>query len=350
MERVWDHLISGDLAQEINSGIMSFDTDSTRLQEQLQVAYEHFSRTAPNKRLLDSQDGKIFVGGLSWYTTADSMRQYFQRFGDVAEAIVMRHPTAKTSRGFGFVTFKNPDCVHHVLQIKDHHLDGKKVDPQPANKEISPARSVNNIDRKVFIGGVSKEATLEDVKSYFNENFGQVEDAVLKHDYQRDQHRGFGFVTFKNGIVAEHVCRARFHTIKGKTLECKRAQRKEFVDQTKSMISMLADYLYKLPPEELATATAAFMCHQQAQLGSRKLRNMMPTMFANNMPASAPPPPLLGAGHRTTVGSMHVADDTTTSSSSARSSPVNLPNIIPQFAYFDGGVGTLPMNVYSRVV
>jgi hypothetical protein len=46
--------------------------------------------------------------------------------------------------------------INRVLTVKDHFLDGKKIDPQVAIRHISPARSVNNICRKVFIGGVSQ--------------------------------------------------------------------------------------------------------------------------------------------------------------------------------------------------
>lgn len=53
---------------------------------------------------------------------------------------------------FRFVTFYNPADIDKVLEVKEHFLDGKKIDPQRAIKSISPARSVHNIYKKLFLG------------------------------------------------------------------------------------------------------------------------------------------------------------------------------------------------------
>ena len=81
----------------------------------------------------------MFVGGLSWQTTEETMKEYFGKFGTVSEAMVMRDPTTKHSRGFGFVTFSDTDAVEKVTQFGIHNLDGKKIDPKVAfPKESTP--------------------------------------------------------------------------------------------------------------------------------------------------------------------------------------------------------------------
>jgi hypothetical protein len=42
---------------------------------------------------------KIFVGGLSFETTDEKLKQYFSNFGPVNDAVVMRDPNTKRSRG-----------------------------------------------------------------------------------------------------------------------------------------------------------------------------------------------------------------------------------------------------------
>jgi RNA-binding protein Musashi len=76
--------------------------------------------------------GKMFVGGLSWQTFSDGLREYFSKYGDIKECVVMRDPVTKKSRGFGFVTFTDPDSVQGVLNAKPHILDSKTVDPKKA--------------------------------------------------------------------------------------------------------------------------------------------------------------------------------------------------------------------------
>ena len=81
----------------------------------------------------------MFVGGLSWQTTEETMKEYFGKFGAVVEAMVMRDPGTKHSRGFGFVTFADTESVEKVTQFGVHNLDGKKIDPKVAfPKESTP--------------------------------------------------------------------------------------------------------------------------------------------------------------------------------------------------------------------
>ena len=70
---------------------------------------------------------KMFIGGLSWQTAPEGLREYFSKFGDITEVMVMKDPTTRRSRGFGFVTFADPSSVDKVLTNGPHELDGKKV-------------------------------------------------------------------------------------------------------------------------------------------------------------------------------------------------------------------------------
>ncbi|GLD47017.1 RNA-binding protein Musashi homolog 2 isoform X1, partial [Lates japonicus] len=82
---------------------------------------------ATSGNLNDSQHdpGKMFIGGLSWQTSPDSLRDYFSKFGEIRECMVMRDPTTKRSRGFGFATFTDAASVDKVLAQQHHELDSK---------------------------------------------------------------------------------------------------------------------------------------------------------------------------------------------------------------------------------
>ncbi|KAK3861137.1 hypothetical protein Pcinc_032863 [Petrolisthes cinctipes] len=173
----------------------------------------------------DPAPNKMFVGGLSWQTTPDKLREYFGSYGTVRDVLIMKDPVTQRSRGFGFITFGDAASVEKVISAGNHVLDGKKIDPKHATPKN---KGRTNRTKKIFVGGVSQDTSAEEVKAYFS-SFGKVEEAVMLMDNQTKRHRGFGFVTFECEDVVERVCDIHFHTIKNKKVECKKAQPKEAV-------------------------------------------------------------------------------------------------------------------------
>ena len=70
---------------------------------------------------------KMFVGGLSLNTSDDSLRDYFIKWGEISDTVVMKEPGTKRSRGFGFVTYVSSKSVDECLQDKPHIVDDKEV-------------------------------------------------------------------------------------------------------------------------------------------------------------------------------------------------------------------------------
>jgi RNA recognition motif. (a.k.a. RRM, RBD, or RNP domain) len=74
----------------------------------------------------ESQDGKLFVGGISWETTNETLSQYFSRFGQVSDAHVAQDRQTQKPRGFAFVSFVERDVAAGVLHLP-HTIDNRKV-------------------------------------------------------------------------------------------------------------------------------------------------------------------------------------------------------------------------------
>ncbi|KAL1846061.1 hypothetical protein Plec18170_009411 [Paecilomyces lecythidis] len=191
------------------------------------------------------EDGKMFIGGLNWETTDQSLKDYFSQFGEVQECTVMRDGATGRSRGFGFLTFRDPKTVNTVM-VKEHYLDGKivrtslrsRASPQGTryqgyqrnvcsyNSKIDPKRAIPRDEQektsKIFVGGVSQEATEQDFKQFFMQ-FGRVVDATLMIDKDTGRPRGFGFVTFDSEAAVEATLSGPLEIL-GKPIEVKKAQ------------------------------------------------------------------------------------------------------------------------------
>jgi cold-inducible RNA-binding protein len=71
---------------------------------------------------------KLFVGGLSWGTTDDSLREAFAQFGDIEEAKVVVDRDTGRSRGFGFVSFVDAENAQKALDaMNGADLDGRTM-------------------------------------------------------------------------------------------------------------------------------------------------------------------------------------------------------------------------------
>ncbi|MCP4868711.1 MAG: RNA-binding protein [Proteobacteria bacterium] len=81
---------------------------------------------------------KLFVGGLAWATTDDSLRNCFQAFGTVTDAKVITDRETGRSRGFGFVTFSsNDEAATAIAEMDGRDLDGRTIRVNEA-QERSP--------------------------------------------------------------------------------------------------------------------------------------------------------------------------------------------------------------------
>ena len=85
---------------------------------------------------------KLFIGGLSFETTDDSLREHFEKWGTLTDCVVMRDPQTKRPRGFGFVTYSCVEEVDAAMCARPQKLDGRVVEPKRA---VSREDSVKRI-------------------------------------------------------------------------------------------------------------------------------------------------------------------------------------------------------------
>ncbi|XP_021285618.1 glycine-rich RNA-binding protein 2, mitochondrial [Herrania umbratica] len=75
-----------------------------------------------------SPSSKLFVGGISYQTDDQSLKEAFSKYGEVIEARVIVDRETGRSRGFGFVTYTSTEDASSALQALDGQvLHGRQV-------------------------------------------------------------------------------------------------------------------------------------------------------------------------------------------------------------------------------
>lgn len=208
---------------------------------------------------------KIFVGGLSWQTTEETLRYHFEQYGDVLSVEIMKDRNTGDPRGFAFVVFRSDDTVQLILNEKPHEIDRKIVDVKRAQARgfappsIHPGQlnaseskqqhgqkqnnyygnksNTNNTNEtntgakdgqtfemnKVFVGGLPLHYSKEDLNSELSV-YGQIADSIVMMDpINRTRSRGFGFVTFASSEFAKECIKHQPINMNGKMVEVKLA-------------------------------------------------------------------------------------------------------------------------------
>ena len=71
---------------------------------------------------------KLFIGGLSWDTTDDKLREFFTQAGTVVSANVITDKFTGKSKGFGFVEMSSEaEAQEATEKLNGQNLDGRKI-------------------------------------------------------------------------------------------------------------------------------------------------------------------------------------------------------------------------------
>jgi RNA recognition motif-containing protein len=95
---------------------------------------------------------KLFVGGLSWNTTDHDLRQAFEKFGDIEDAVIITDRDSGRSRGFGFVTFSDDSAARESISA----LNGTELDGRTINVNEAQEREPRSHGGGGFGGGRNK--------------------------------------------------------------------------------------------------------------------------------------------------------------------------------------------------
>jgi len=174
-----------------------------------------------------SQTRKIFIGGLNYNSTEESLKTHFSQYGELIDVVVMKFPDTKRSRGFGFVTFSKDEEVDACQDARPHTIDGKEVETKRATpREEFGKPEAGQTVKKVFVGGLKEDMSEDDIRQYF-EQFGKINTVTRLTEKDTGKPRGFGFVEFDDYDPVDKAILKGNHQINGKRVDVKKAVSKQ---------------------------------------------------------------------------------------------------------------------------
>uniref|UniRef100_A0A2K6GZR7 RRM domain-containing protein n=1 Tax=Propithecus coquereli TaxID=379532 RepID=A0A2K6GZR7_PROCO len=170
---------------------------------------------------------KLFIGGLNFETTDESLRSHFEQWGTLTDYVVMRDPNTKRSRGFGFVTYATVEEVDAAMNARPHKVDGRVVEPKRAiSREDSQRPGAHLTVKKIFVGGIKEDTEEHHLRDYF-EQYGKIEVIEIMTDRGSGKKRGFAFVTFDDHDSVDKTVIQKYHTVNGNNCEVRKALSKQ---------------------------------------------------------------------------------------------------------------------------
>jgi RNA recognition motif-containing protein len=79
---------------------------------------------------------KLYIGGLSYSTTSEGLREFFAQSGNVLSATVITDRFSGQSRGFGFVEMDSAEGAQNAIsQLNGRELDGRRITVEISNPQ-----------------------------------------------------------------------------------------------------------------------------------------------------------------------------------------------------------------------
>jgi len=194
----------------------------TRIGGEVEYAYTEIEKVANE----DLTQRKVFIHGLPWDCTKETLVEPFSFFGEVEDTnVVMDNQTGKT-RGYGFVTFKTMADAYKALaagsiQIQDRPVQ-MKLAALRSNPILHGSDGEDTTMRKLFVRGLLSHHTSTDLEALF-QKYGELEEVKITTDRVTGASKGYGFVTFTQASAATSALEQPHKEYNGRTIHCKLA-------------------------------------------------------------------------------------------------------------------------------
>lgn len=176
----------------------------------------------------DPAHRKIFVHGLGWDTTAETLTSVFGSYGEIEDCKAVTDKVSGKSKGYAFILFKHRSGARKALKEPQKKIGNRTTScqlastgPVQAPPPMTPPVS-EYTQRKIFVSNVSAEIDVQKLLELFKQ-FGEVEEGPLGLDKQTGKAKGFALFVYRSVEGARKALEEPYKVFEGHTLHCQKA-------------------------------------------------------------------------------------------------------------------------------
>ncbi|KAK8969192.1 Polyadenylate-binding protein RBP47B' [Platanthera guangdongensis] len=171
----------------------------------------------------------IFVHGLGFEVTSETLLAVFSPFGKIAECKVVTDHTTGRCKGFGFVLFRLRSAAQRALKEPLKKIGNRMVSCQlaslgaPGNSKELGQQAVSEVTgRKIYVNNVGVNINPERLLDFFSK-FGEIEQGPLGCDPATGKFRGYALFYYKTVEGCNKALEEPTKHFEGCELRCQRA-------------------------------------------------------------------------------------------------------------------------------
>lgn len=161
---------------------------------------------------------KIFVHGLGWDTTNETLSAAFRRYGQIEECNAVLDRATGRCKGFGFVLFKTRAGAREALKDPQKKIGNRTTSCQLASAGPSGPPSDPG-GRKMYVANVSPRVSVDKLRDFFAK-FGEIEEGPTGLDKATGKFRGFAIILYKTPEGMRNALKEPVKEFEGCKLMC----------------------------------------------------------------------------------------------------------------------------------